>query len=121
MAPKHHRPAAGSRPGLAKAARDADTVLQSSQIEAFATQYRTLVQAGQAQNMPEPKKPGQRGRARQSSAFNLLRRLFEREHEVLRYMRDLCVPFTNNLAERAIRMALGLAEDFGLLSYLCGC
>ena len=36
-------------------------------------------------------------------------------------MRDLCVPFTNNLAERAIRMALGLAEDFGLLSYLCGC
>lgn len=87
-----------------KAARDADTELQSSQIEDFASQYRTLVQAGQAQNMPALKKPGQRGRARQSGAFNLLRRLFEREREVLRFMRDLTVPFTNNLAERAIRM-----------------
>ena len=104
VAPRHHRPAAGGRPGLAKAARDADTVLQSSQIEAFASQYRALVQTGQSQNMPALKKPGQRGRTRQSGAFNLLRRLFEREHEVLRFMRDLCVPFTNNLAERAIRM-----------------
>lgn len=85
-------------------AREADTVLQSSQIEAFASQYRALVQEGQAQNTPALKTPGQRGRAKQSGAFNLLRRLFEREREVLRFMRDLCVPFTNNLAERAIRM-----------------
>ena len=103
MAARHHRPAAGGRPGLAKAARDADTVLQSFQIEAFASQYRALVQAGQ------------------SGAFNLLRRLFEREHEGLRYMRDLCVPFTNNLAERAISFAQGQAENFGLLSYLDRC
>ena len=47
---------------------------------------------------------GQRGRTKQSSTFNLLRRLFEREKEVLRFMHDLSVPFTNNLAERAMRM-----------------
>ena len=87
-----------------KAARQADTALQPSQIEDFASQYRALVHEGQAQNTPAAKTPGQRGRARQSSAFNLLRRLFEREQEVLRFMRDLDVPFTNNLAERAIRM-----------------
>ena len=104
MGAKHDRHTAGGRAGLAKAARDADTVLQPSQIEDFASQYRALVHEGQAQNTPEPKKPGQRGRTRQSGAFNLLRRLFEREHEVLRFMRDLTVPFTNNLAERAIRM-----------------
>ena len=34
----------------------------------------------------------------------MLRRLLEREREVLRFMRDLGMPFTNNLAERAIRM-----------------
>ena len=78
--------------------------MPSSQINAFAAQYRAHVQDGQAENRPEPKKPGQRGRAKQSSGFNLLRRLFEREQEVLRFMHDLSVPFTNNLAERAIRM-----------------
>ena len=87
-----------------KAARQADTTLQSAQVEAFASQYRALVDDGQAQNLPAAKAPGQRGRAKQSGAFNLLRRLLEREQEVLRFMRDLSVPFTNNLAERAIRM-----------------
>jgi transposase len=87
-----------------KAAREANTVLPAVQIENFAADYRTHVQDGQAQNQPAPKKPGQRGRTKQSSAFNLLHRLHEREQEVLRFMRDLTVPFTNNLAERAIRM-----------------
>ena len=87
-----------------KAARQADTALQSSQLEAFASQYRALVQEGQAQNLPAAKVPGQRGGAKQSGAFNLLRWLLEPEQEVLRFMRDLGVPFTDNLAERAIRM-----------------
>ena len=87
-----------------KAARQAETVLPSAQVEAFASQYRALVHEGQAQNLPAAKTPGQRGRTRQSGAFNLLRRLLEREQEVLRFLRDLGVPFTNNLAERAIRM-----------------
>ena len=87
-----------------KAARQADTALQSAQVEAFASQYRALVDEGQAQNLPVAKASGQRGRAKQSGAFNLLRRLREREREVLRFLRDLSVPFTNNLAERAIRM-----------------
>lgn len=87
-----------------KAARAADTVLSAAQIETFSAQYRAHVQDGQEQNRSEPKKPGQRGRTKQSSAVNLLHRLFEREQEVLRFMRDLTVPFTNNLAERAIRM-----------------
>jgi transposase len=87
-----------------KAARQADTVLQAVQIEVFASQYRALVHEGQAQNLPTAKTPGLRGRPKQSGAFNLLRRLLEREREVLRFVRDLSVPFTNNLAERAIRM-----------------
>ena len=89
---------------VCKAARQADRALHPLQFKAFASQYRALVHEGQAQNMPAPKTPGQRGRTRQSSAFNLLRRLLEREQEVLCFMRDLGVPFTNNLPERAIRM-----------------
>jgi len=40
---------------------------------------------------------------KQSKARNLLERLRDREHEVLRFTVDLAVPFTNNGAERDLR------------------
>jgi transposase-like protein len=43
-------------------------------------------------------------RAKQSSNYNLLRCLEKHEQEVLRFMRDSSVPFTNNLAKQAMRM-----------------
>ena len=48
---------------------------------------------------------GTRSRVKQSKAVNLLRRLRERRQEVWRFMTDANVPFTNNLAEQALRMA----------------
>jgi transposase len=80
------------------------TVLPEAAIEVFTARYRAAVQAGQILNPPAAKIQGRRGRAKQSSAFNLLRRLKEYEDEVLCFMHDLAVPFTNNQAERAIRM-----------------
>ena len=87
-----------------KAARAANTVLPATQIKGFSVQHRAHVQDAQVQNQPQPKKPGQRGRAKQSGAFNLLHRLLEREQQVLRFMCDLTAPVNNKLAERAIRM-----------------
>ena len=46
---------------------------------------------------------GGRGKVKQWLAFNLLSRLRKHEEAVLRFVRDLTVPFTHNLAERAIR------------------
>jgi transposase len=48
---------------------------------------------------------GLRGRLKQSKATNLLRRLREHRLDVWRFMSDEGVPFTNNLAEQALRMA----------------
>lgn len=48
---------------------------------------------------------GKRGRQAQSKAFNLLARLRKYRHDVWRFMTDKDVPFTNNLAEQALRMA----------------
>jgi transposase len=45
-----------------------------------------------------------RGRVKQSLSFNLIKRMREHAEAVLRFVTDLRVPFTNNLAERAIRM-----------------
>ena len=80
------------------------TALSAAEIETFTGRYRSGVQAGQALNPAAAKIEGRKGRAKQSSAFNLLQRLKEHETEVLYFMHDLAVPFTNNLAERAIRM-----------------
>jgi transposase len=52
----------------------------------------------------EEKPPGRRGRGAKPKSRNLLERLMEREDEVLRFMTKREVPFTNNQAERDLRM-----------------
>lgn len=47
---------------------------------------------------------GKRGRPKQSKATNLIARLVDYEEEVWRFMTQANVPFTNNLAEQAVRM-----------------
>jgi len=58
----------------------------------------------EAGNPPRPRRPGTRGRVKQSLAYNLIRRLRERRNEVLRFLTDRRVPFDNNQAERDLRI-----------------
>jgi transposase len=112
-------------------ARAANTELTAESIEAIVAQYRAVLAEGRAVNPEALRTKGQRGRVKQSTAFNLLDRLRNHEQEVLRFVHDLTVPFTNNLAERAIRMpkvkqkisgsfrSLDGAENFAVIrSYL---
>jgi len=56
---------------------------------------------------PPPKIPPgkpKRGRLKRSKARNLLERLINYEDDVLRFMENIVVPFTNNRGENDIRM-----------------
>ena len=52
----------------------------------------------------EPERKGKRGRPKRRFGHNLARRLLERMDEILLFLHDLSVPFTNNEAERDLRM-----------------
>lgn len=85
----------------------AGAVLPRKIAAAYRRRYRhLLVQARIAnpETMTDPTRKDKRGGVKQSFALNLIRRLDERAHDVLRFMTDAAVPFTNNLAERDIRM-----------------
>ena len=67
--------------------------------------YDRIVQKGiDYHESLEPLKKGKRGRQKKRVGHNLLLRLKERKDDVLRFLSDPHVPFTNNLAEQDLRM-----------------
>jgi transposase len=85
---------------------DAGGVLNAQQAGIYRAQYRKLIQKGEIE-CPEPSRPnkkGKRGRIKRSKSRNLLIRLRDFENDVLRFMENENVSFTNNLGENDIRM-----------------
>jgi len=75
-----------------QAALDPDLLVE------FERRYGNIVNEGWKAN------PRREGRAQRSRAGNLVRRLDEHRTEVLRFLHDFRVPFTNNEIERDLRM-----------------
>jgi transposase len=92
-------------------ARERGVPLPSSLVERIQRRYDVIVAEGLAfhEALPPlpPKKSGPgkpRGHPRRRTGHNLLLRLSIRRNDVLRFLTDPRVPFTNNLAEQAGRM-----------------
>ena len=80
--------------------------LPKKKSDQYRTQYRQILNDAEKE-CPEPKtkrKKGQRGRMKKPKSRNLLERLINREDEVLRFMENNDVPFTNNQGENDLRM-----------------
>jgi transposase len=84
--------------------RDDEGMPQAEQAE-WSAQYHELLAQGYAAQPPPSPKARRRGRVKQSPAKNLLDALSGHADRVLAFLRDVRVPFTNNQAERDLRMA----------------
>ena len=78
--------------------------LEATVLAGLQDRYDHILATGRAANPLPPRPPGRRRRSRRSPAVRLLGRLDTHRGEVLRFLEDLRVPPTNNLAERDIRM-----------------
>ena len=80
--------------------------LTPREYDALQQHYRNILTRGERELPPIPaKQNGKRGRVAKSDAHNLWERLKEYETAVLLFARDSNVPFTNNRAERDLRMS----------------
>lgn len=91
-------------------ARRADATLPDYTAPAYVQEVRDLrglfeaiLDQGNALN-PRASASGKRGATKQSKAANLIQRLREYADDVWRFMAQPNVPFTNNIAEQAVRM-----------------
>jgi len=83
---------------------DAGGILDKAKADYHRQRYRKILQKGEIE-CPNPKrKKGQKGRLAKSKSRNLLERLQKYEDDVLRFMENNFVPFTNNLGENDLRM-----------------
>jgi transposase len=90
----------------AEVAKSPDKRLTDAHYKNLRKRYRNLLTRGEKELPPiPPKQNGKRGRVAKSDAHNLLERLKHHEEAVLLFARLPHVSFTNNRAERDLRMA----------------
>ena len=89
-------------------ARERGQPLEPALVALFERRYDAIVAEGLAFHeglLPLARSgPKRRGRQARRTGHNLLLRLSSRRDDVLRFLTDPTVPFTNNLAEQAVRM-----------------
>lgn len=82
--------------------------LPPPELQSWLEEYRRILARGRRANprrKPEPGKARPRGRIKQTKPANLVHRLERHEDNVLAFLHDSRVPFTNNQAERDLRMS----------------
>jgi transposase len=75
------------------------------ECEKYREKYHQIITAGEKEcQLPKVETKPKRGRIKKSKSRNLLERLRDFENDVLRFMEDPLVPFTNNSGENDLRM-----------------
>ena len=88
-----------------KAMQAGATSLPPETVDAFRQRYDRLLEQAVLSNPIPPREPGQRGKTPKGEIRSLIDRLVDHRSEVLLFLENFQVPFTNNLAEQSLRMA----------------
>lgn len=86
---------------------EAGGALSCDQAKLWRARYRALLEEAEIECPPpdeSQRKERQRGRLKRSKSRNLLERLLNFELDVLRFLENKAIPFTNNQGERDLRM-----------------
>ncbi len=75
-----------------------------ARIKARLKEYNQLIAQAEKECPVPVRAPGKKGRIKKSKSRNLLERLRNFKQEILRFMINPAVPFTNNQGERDMRM-----------------
>jgi len=78
--------------------------LSGQQSTYYHKRYKKLLEEGEKECPPPNPKKKTRGRIKKSKSRNLLERLMNFRYDVLRFIDDAEVPFTNNQGENDLRM-----------------
>ena len=85
--------------------RKGNDSIDARTLSKYEERYMTLVEKGLTENpLATRGSPHTRGKVKQSKVRNLLDRLHKHSESVLAFLYDFSVPFTNNEAERDLRM-----------------
>jgi len=89
-----------------RAVNGAGGKLETHESKKYRQRYREILKEAENESPPpdEATRKGKRGRLKRTKSRNLLERLQDFEEDILRFMDDEIVPFTNNLGENDIRM-----------------
>lgn len=89
-----------------RAVNDAGDVLSYDESTKYRQEYRAILKEAEKESPApdESQRKGKRGRLKRTKSRNLLERLRDFEEDVLRFMDNEIVPFTNNPGENDIRM-----------------
>jgi transposase len=105
---------------VAQARTRGESALPAAERRALLARYDQVLAAGVATNPPPQRRPGQRGRLKQSRARNLFERPLIGKAEVLAFLDDFAVPFDNNQAEQDLRMLKVQQKIAGSFRAECG-
>ena len=80
-------------------------VYSEHEMQELLEEYDGLIMQGELANPPPPQEEGKRGKAKNTKGGNLAKRMKDYKYDILRFFTTRGkVPFTNNQAERDVRM-----------------